>query len=281
MVVDLEQVGGIVPARACAAIAAAGGVVPVLGGRPSLGIATAAMLHLAAAVPAFSTANEIASRQLRDTVLVDRLEIADGMMSRAAVARPGRRDRSGENGTLPDRVSFSARWRCKSFMNRFSTASESCWALTTSPMEIMPAKRPLGEHGQVANAPRGHQPHDHLDLVVGRAGNQRVHIASRTLTSVSGLAARRRQAWRMSRSVMMPIKSRLPRGVRAADDQRADAMLDERSHHVLQGGVGRNQVDHAALDAENVVELHKFPLRPNTAPHQPSPQPPKPGPRQL
>ena len=53
--IDLEQVGGIVPARACAAVAAAAGVVPVLGGRPSLGIATAAMLHLAAATAAFST----------------------------------------------------------------------------------------------------------------------------------------------------------------------------------------------------------------------------------
>jgi L-Ala-D/L-Glu epimerase len=81
LVVDLEQVGGIVPARACAAIAASAGVVPLLGGRPSLGIATAAMLHLAAAIPAFSTANDITPGQLRDTVLVDRLEITDGMMA--------------------------------------------------------------------------------------------------------------------------------------------------------------------------------------------------------
>ncbi len=81
LVVDLEQVGGIVPARACAAIAAAAGVVPILGGRPSLGIATAAMLHLAAAIPAFSTGNDITPGQLRDTVLADRLEITDGMMS--------------------------------------------------------------------------------------------------------------------------------------------------------------------------------------------------------
>jgi L-Ala-D/L-Glu epimerase len=80
-VVDLEQVGGIVPARACAAIAEAAGVVPLLGGRPSLGIASAAMLHLAAAIPAFSTANDITPGQPRDTVLIDRLEIADGMMA--------------------------------------------------------------------------------------------------------------------------------------------------------------------------------------------------------
>ena len=81
VVIDLEQVGGIVPARACAAVAAAAGVVPMLGGRASLGIATAAMLHLAAATAAFSTSNEIASRQLRDTVLTDSFEIADGMMA--------------------------------------------------------------------------------------------------------------------------------------------------------------------------------------------------------
>ena len=81
LMVDLEQVGGIVPARACAAIAAAGGVTAVLGGRPSLGIATAAMLHVAAATAAFSTSNELASRRLRDTVLADSLEITDGMIT--------------------------------------------------------------------------------------------------------------------------------------------------------------------------------------------------------
>ena len=78
--IDLEQVGGIVPARACAAVAAAAGIVPVLGGKTSLGIAAAAMLHVAAATTAFSTSNEIASRQLRDSVLTDSFEIADGMM---------------------------------------------------------------------------------------------------------------------------------------------------------------------------------------------------------
>jgi L-Ala-D/L-Glu epimerase len=78
--IDLDQVGGIVPARACAAVAATAGVVPVLGGRTSLGIATAAMLHLAAAIPAFATANEIATHQPRDSVLVESFEIADGMM---------------------------------------------------------------------------------------------------------------------------------------------------------------------------------------------------------
>jgi L-alanine-DL-glutamate epimerase-like enolase superfamily enzyme len=80
VVIDLEQVGGIVPARNCAAVAAAAGVTPLLGGRPSLGIATAAMLHLAAATAAFSTANEIAAGRTHDTVLTDSFAIADGMV---------------------------------------------------------------------------------------------------------------------------------------------------------------------------------------------------------
>lgn len=81
LLIDLDQVGGIVPVRACAAIAAAAGVVPVLAGRPSVGIATAAALHVAAARAAFSTNNELGSRQLRDTVLADSLEITDGMIT--------------------------------------------------------------------------------------------------------------------------------------------------------------------------------------------------------
>ncbi len=81
VLVDLEQVGGIGPARTCAAIAAAGGATAVLAGRPSAGIATAAMLHVAAATAAFSSSNELALRQVRDTVLTDALEISDGMVA--------------------------------------------------------------------------------------------------------------------------------------------------------------------------------------------------------
>ncbi len=80
VVIDLEQVGGIVPGRACAAVAEAAGVVPILGRRASVGIATAAMLHLAAAMPSLATAHEIVSGQLRDTVLADSFEVIDGMM---------------------------------------------------------------------------------------------------------------------------------------------------------------------------------------------------------
>jgi L-Ala-D/L-Glu epimerase len=81
VMIDLDQVGGIVPARACAAVADAAGVVSVLSGRPSVGIATAAALHVAAATAAFSTSNELASRQLRDTVLSEPLTATDGMIS--------------------------------------------------------------------------------------------------------------------------------------------------------------------------------------------------------
>lgn len=80
IVIDLEQVGGIAPARACAAVADGAGMIPVLGCRASLGIATAAMLHLAAATPAISTGNEIAPSQLRDSVLADSPEIVEGMI---------------------------------------------------------------------------------------------------------------------------------------------------------------------------------------------------------
>lgn len=81
VVLDLEQLGGIVPARACAAVAAAAGVVPLLGRRKSLGIATAAMLHLAAASSALTTADEMPSDQSRHTVLAGSFEMVDGLMS--------------------------------------------------------------------------------------------------------------------------------------------------------------------------------------------------------
>lgn len=80
-VVDPERVGGLIPASKCAAVAHAGGVHALLGGAPSLGIATAAMLQLAAATPAFSLGNECAYHQLQDDVLEEPLEIIDGMMT--------------------------------------------------------------------------------------------------------------------------------------------------------------------------------------------------------
>ncbi len=80
VVIDLGQVGGLTPGRKCATVAEAAGVTVLLGGRPSLGIATAAMLQLAASAPAFSSSNECAYHQLQDDVLADPLEIVDGMI---------------------------------------------------------------------------------------------------------------------------------------------------------------------------------------------------------
>ena len=81
VVIDPEQLGGISPARACAAIGAAAGISLMLGSRPSLGLATAAMLHLAAATPGLSAANESAYHQLANDVLAEPLEPAGGMMT--------------------------------------------------------------------------------------------------------------------------------------------------------------------------------------------------------
>jgi muconate cycloisomerase len=81
LVIDTDQVGGIVPARICAAIAAAGGATPILGSRPSVGIATAAMLHVASATAALASGNELCPGQLSDSVLSDPLEVTDGMMT--------------------------------------------------------------------------------------------------------------------------------------------------------------------------------------------------------
>ena len=80
VVIDLERVGGLVPARKCASIAQAAGLSAMLGGGPSLGVGVAAMLQLAAATPALSGCNECAYHQLQDDLLVEPLEIVDGMI---------------------------------------------------------------------------------------------------------------------------------------------------------------------------------------------------------
>ena len=81
VVVDPQRVGGMAPARKCAAVAEAGELHTLLGGRPSLGIGTAAMLHLAASTPAFRSCNESAYHHLQDDVLSEPLEIIDGMIA--------------------------------------------------------------------------------------------------------------------------------------------------------------------------------------------------------
>jgi L-alanine-DL-glutamate epimerase-like enolase superfamily enzyme len=81
VVLDLDQLGGLAPARAAAAVASAAGITAILGSRPALGIGTAAMLHLAASNPVLSGCNECAYSQLRDDILSEPLEIAGGMMT--------------------------------------------------------------------------------------------------------------------------------------------------------------------------------------------------------
>jgi L-alanine-DL-glutamate epimerase-like enolase superfamily enzyme len=80
-VVDLQLVGGIAPARQCAAIAEAAGISASPESGPSLGVATAAMLQLAASTPAFSGSSECACHQLQDDLLTRPLEILDGMIT--------------------------------------------------------------------------------------------------------------------------------------------------------------------------------------------------------
>ena len=71
----------MLPARECAAVAKAGGIPASLGGGPALGVATAAMLQLAASTPAFLGQNESEYHQLQDDLLVEPLEIVDGMIT--------------------------------------------------------------------------------------------------------------------------------------------------------------------------------------------------------
>jgi len=79
--VDLQRVGGLAAARKCAAIAQAAGLGACLTTGPSLGVGMAAMLQLAAATPAFSHCSQCAYHLMRDDLLVDPLELGDGMLT--------------------------------------------------------------------------------------------------------------------------------------------------------------------------------------------------------
>ncbi|MHB1037087.1 MAG: mandelate racemase/muconate lactonizing enzyme family protein [Pirellulales bacterium] len=81
VIVNLEKVGGMVRSRKCAAVSEAAGVTALLAGGASLGIAVAAMLHVAASTPGFVGGNECAYHELHDDVLVEPLEIVGGMMT--------------------------------------------------------------------------------------------------------------------------------------------------------------------------------------------------------
>jgi len=78
VVLDIDRVGGILSARKCAAVAEAGAVPALLSSGPSLGIATAALLQVAASTPAVGGLLECSAHQLRDLVLAESLETVDG-----------------------------------------------------------------------------------------------------------------------------------------------------------------------------------------------------------
>jgi len=81
VVIDLGRVGGVLPSRKSGAVAEAGGVTALLAGPPSVGVATAVLLQLAAATPAFASLSEAGYHQLRDDVLAEPLETVDGMLA--------------------------------------------------------------------------------------------------------------------------------------------------------------------------------------------------------
>jgi muconate cycloisomerase len=76
----LDQLGGISQAQKCAAITAAANVPTAVRATAS-GIGTAAMLHLAAALPIISAANETTYQATPDQWLTEPLVTVDGMMN--------------------------------------------------------------------------------------------------------------------------------------------------------------------------------------------------------
>lgn len=79
-VIDVQRVGGLIVARKCGTIAEAGGIGASLCAGHSLGVATAAMLHLAAATPAYNGCIECTRHQPADELLVESFSYVDGMI---------------------------------------------------------------------------------------------------------------------------------------------------------------------------------------------------------
>lgn len=80
VIVDAQHLGGLLPARKCAAIVEAADLNASVGGGPSVGIHVAAMLHLVASTPGLASGNECAY-QLSDDLLTEPLEVSDGMIA--------------------------------------------------------------------------------------------------------------------------------------------------------------------------------------------------------
>lgn len=81
VLVDINVVGGLWPARQCAIVAAAAQLPVSLRGAAGLGVALAGVLHLAAATPNLGLAHECEFQQLEENVLRERLAILDGTIS--------------------------------------------------------------------------------------------------------------------------------------------------------------------------------------------------------
>lgn len=81
VVFALESLGGLSAVRSAAAVADAGGLSAALGGRPALGLAVAARLQLAAAIPRLAIASECGLHDLRDDILTAALTPTDGMLA--------------------------------------------------------------------------------------------------------------------------------------------------------------------------------------------------------
>ena len=81
IVLRLPELGGLLTTRKAATIAEAAGLKTLACTGPSLGVGTAAMLQLAAALPVLDGCNECAYPQLHDDILTERLELVDGMLT--------------------------------------------------------------------------------------------------------------------------------------------------------------------------------------------------------
>lgn len=80
-VIDVQRVGGLANARRCGTIAQAAGIGASLSAGPSFGIATAAMLQLAAATPAFTGCIECPNHRPVDDLAIEDFETIDGMIA--------------------------------------------------------------------------------------------------------------------------------------------------------------------------------------------------------
>lgn len=81
VVIDIQRVGGLQQARRCAAVADAADLTAALYQGGTAGVAVAAMMHLAATTPELLYSNVCQYRPQRGSLLVEPLDMSDGMLS--------------------------------------------------------------------------------------------------------------------------------------------------------------------------------------------------------